>query len=446
MLSFYRSRARRIAAGGAFVALAVAAALLSGTVHIGPDTSSASARLRQAAAERPATAADELAWRSQERVRLLPDDIEAQALLGAAYLQLARETGDPSYYPRAEEALNAAIRLDPQNIQAIVGLGSLALSRHEFAGALDLGERALAINKNVPRVYGVIGDAQVELGLYDEALTTIQTMVDLRPDLASLSRVSYLRELHGNLDGAMEAMAAAVEARGPAPENTEYLRTQLGLLYLAAGNLAAAERTFERSLAVLPDFVPALGGLARLRTAQGRTSDAIALYEEATARLPLPELVIGLGETLEAAGQQVEADEQYALVAAMSQLYAANGVRTDLEMAGFFADHGDDPQEALGLARAAYEAQPNVRAADTLAWALHRSGESAAAWPLVEEGLRLGTRDARIHYHAGVIAQALGRTDVAREHLTDALAANPQFHPLDAPRAAAALDSLEVTP
>jgi len=125
----------------------------------------------------------------------------------------------------------------------------------------------------------------------------------------------------------------------------------------------------------------------------------------------------------------------------MQQLYAANGVRTDLELAAFFADHGD-AQEALELARAAHEAQPNVRAADALAWALYQSGDPEAAWPFTEDALRLGTRDARIHYHAGMIARALDREEEAREHLAQALELNDRFSPLDAPRAAEALAEL----
>jgi hypothetical protein len=52
--------------------------------------------------------------------------------------------------------------------------------------------------------HGVMGDALVELGRYDEAFVQIQRMVDLRPDLSSYARVSYARELQGDVVGAAE--------------------------------------------------------------------------------------------------------------------------------------------------------------------------------------------------------------------------------------------------
>jgi len=110
--------------------------------------------------------------------------------------------------------LDEALKRDPQNVEALIGAGTLANARHQFREALQLGEQAKAINPTVPRIYGVIADAQTELGLYDDAVQTLQTMIDMRPDLSSYSRISYARELHGDIEGAVEAMQAAVTITG----------------------------------------------------------------------------------------------------------------------------------------------------------------------------------------------------------------------------------------
>jgi tetratricopeptide (TPR) repeat protein len=267
-------------------------------------------------------------------------------------------------------------------------------------------------------------------------------MVDLRPDLASYSRVSYLRELHGDLAGAIEAMELALEAGGPTAENTEYVRVQLGHLFLATGDTDAAEAEFATSLANLPGSVPATAGLARVRAAQGRLSEAIELYRYATERIPLPELVVALGEAYEAAGHDAEARDQYALAEAMQALFEANGVQTDLELAAFFADHGD-PQRAVELARDAYARTPSVRAADVLGWALFKAGTADEATRYADEALRLGWHDARVLFHAGLIADATGQADLARDRLGRALELNPAFSPLYAPAAIQALARLE---
>jgi tetratricopeptide (TPR) repeat protein len=369
-------------------------------------------------------------------------DASATLTVGADALQRARETADPAAYAQAETAFRSVLAAEPENISALIGLGSLSLSRHEFGEALAIGRRAEGLNPSSASVLGIIGDAQTELGRYDQAVATVQQMVNLRPDLASYSRVSYQRELHGDLPGAIAAMQLAVDAAGPATENTEYVRVQLGNLQFATGDLDAARVTYLRALARMPNYHLALTGLARVAAADGDLAASIDLYQRAKARLPLPEIVIGLGETLEAAGEEAAAADEYALAEAMQRLNAANGVRVDLELATFFADHGD-AAAAVHLARRALAERPTVFAADTLGWALYKSGRPRAALPYLHEALRLGTQNSRLFFHAGVIESALGRVGAARVHLGAALALNPAFSPLDAPRAVALLKELQ---
>lgn len=402
----------------------------------------AAEQLRVAAGQRPVNKTDQVIWDYQERVRQYPEDTNAYAILGSAYVQRARETGDPTFYGKAEGVFNEALKRDPQHINALIGRVSLLLSRHQFREALAAGEQARALNPTIPRIYGLIVDAQIELGMYDEAVATLQTMVDMRPDLNSYSRVAYIRELYGDLPGAIEAMRAAVEAGGPAAENTEWVRVQLGNLYFATGDLEQAERQYQESLALYPGYVHALAGLGRIHAALGQYDQAIARYQEAIARMPLPEFVIALGELQEAAGRPAEAAKQYELVRAMQQLYQANGMDIDLELALFDANHGQDPAGAVERARAAYARRPDIKAADTLAWALFRAGQLDEARRYADEALRLGTLDPLMLYHAGMIAQAQQDSAAARDYLGRALAPNPRFSPLYAPLAQQALDRL----
>jgi tetratricopeptide (TPR) repeat protein len=392
-------------------------------------------QIEAAAGQQPINQTEQLLWQYQDRVRQAPDDVNSYAVLGNLYLQRARETGDPSYYGKAEAVFAEALKRDPQNIEALIGKGSLALSRHQFQEALAIGQQAASLNPTIPRTYGVIADAQTELGMYDEAIQTLQKMVDMRPDLSSYSRISYMRELHGDLTGATSAMQSAVDAGGPASENTQWVRVQLGNLYFNQGNLAEAEHEYQQALYQLPGYVYATAGVARVRAAQGNYAEAIALYNQAITQIPLPEFVIALGETEEAAGRTADADKEYELVQAMQQLFKANGVDTDLELALFDADHGQDVQGTLALARAAYERRPSVKGADTLAWALLKAGQPVEARRYSDQALRLGSQDALMLYHAGVIAQAQGDHAAARDYLKRALALNPHFSPLFAARA-----------
>jgi len=399
-------------------------------------------QLSNTAAQRPVNRTDRLIWDTQEALRENPNSADSYAILASLYLQKARETGDPSYYSKAQGAVDAALRLDRQNVEALIAAGTLANARHQFREALEIGERARALNPTIPRVYGVIADAQTELGMYDDAVATLQTMIDMRPDLSSYSRISYARELHGDLDGAIEAMQTAVSAGGETSENSAWVRVQLGNLFFAKGDLDGAEREYRATLAVVPDYVYAQAGMARVRAAQGRISEAIDLYNKAIARMPLPEFVIGLGELQEASGNTAEAAKQYELVRAMQQLFKSSGVDTDLELALFDADHGNDPAATAALARDAYQRRPSIKAADTLAWALFKAGQTAEARRYAAEALRLNTQDALMVYHAGMIAQAAGDSAAARDYLHRALTLNPHFSPLFAPQAKRALAEL----
>ncbi len=433
---------RRWLVGGA--ALLILLALTAGYIFLTTAaTAPARARIQAAASMRPFGEVDQEVVNARTLVEDTPESARAWSVLGLAYLQLARETADPTNYGRADEAFQRALDLDAASVDALIGAGTLALARHEFAEALELGTRAMELNPTIPRVYGVIADAQVELGRYEEAVASVQTMVDLRPDLASYSRVAYLREIHGDNQGAIDALELAVSAGGPAAENTEYVRVQLGHLYFATGDLARAEQIYGESLARLPEYIPALDGLARVRAARGEYSEAIELYEQASARIPLPGTIIALGETYEAAGDQGRATDEYQLVEAIQLLFEANGVRSDVELAAFSAAHGDDADRALALARDAHVRLPTIFAADVLAWSLYRTGAIAEAAGVADEALRLGTQNSVMLYHGGVIAAADGDTDTARTRLEAALDLNPRFSPLLADRAAAALAALD---
>jgi tetratricopeptide (TPR) repeat protein len=381
------------------------------------------------AVERAGASTDRLIEQLQARLKSAPNSWQAYSQLGVAYLQKARETGDPAYYPKVESVLQKALALQPGDYVATAALGALELARHQFRSALEWGERARQINPQRAYAYGVVVDAQVELGRYDEAVETLQAMVDLRPDLSSYSRVSYLRELHGDLDGAIDAMQWAVEAGGPSAENTHWTRVQLGHLLFQTGQLDRAETHYRQALAADPGYAHALAGLARVHVARGEYEAAITMYSDVVNRMPLPEYVIALGDVYEAAGRKAEAQQQFDLLRAIERLYRANGVDTDLEMALFEADHAgaDRLDEALARARRAFEQRRTIYAADVLAWTLHQSGQRDAAYAMSRQALRLGTQDALVLFHAGMIAYRAGHAGEAQAHLERALAVNPNF-------------------
>ncbi|MEZ4511329.1 MAG: tetratricopeptide repeat protein [Chloroflexota bacterium] len=362
----------------------------------------------------------------QARVAQNPNDAEGYAMLGLAYLQQVRETADANYYGLAEQAFNEALSREPQQFQAVLGQGILALARHDFQQGLVWGEQASTLNPYSAEALGVLVDANVELGRYETAVSTAQQMVNLRPNLASYSRIAYLRELHGDVDGAIVAMGQAAQAGAPGQEDTLWTLVQLGNLYLNRGEWGEATAVYQQALQSRPDYPFAQAGLARVQAAQGNVAGAIETFEQLVGRLPLPEFAITLGELYLATDQPEKAQAQFDLVHLIQQLNADAGMDVDLELALFEANHGD-PAQAVRLATAAYDRRPSIYAADALSWSLYKNGDPEAAWPYAQEALHLGTQDAMLHFHAGMIAQRLGRTADAQTHPGQALALNATF-------------------
>jgi tetratricopeptide (TPR) repeat protein len=365
----------------------------------------------------------------QARVRKDPSDYLAFTRLGIAYLQKARETNDPSFYGLAEDALHKALALSPNYYDALAAFGSLELSRHEFAKALEWGRKAQQAMPEKAYAYGVIGDALIELGRYGEAVDALQRMVDLRPDLSSYSRISYARELHGDIQGAIEAMQMAVQAGSPAAENTAWCRVQLGKLYFNTGQLDKAEQAFTEALQGYPGYMHALAGLGQVRWAQGNTDEAIRLYEQAVSKVPYPEYLMHLGDLYAGVGDTKSAQEQYDLVMYIFKVFESNKVDVSVEKAAFLADYNldPDPQQAVALAESAIQKRQDVNTQDVLAWAYYRAGRYKDALAAEQQAMRLGTRNPMFYYHLGMIYDGLGDTEKARLNVQEALRINPHF-------------------
>ncbi|GAA3150073.1 tetratricopeptide repeat protein [Nonomuraea roseoviolacea] len=355
----------------------------------------------------------------QARLRRLPGDHRGWARLGLQYVDQARVTGDPSYYVKAEGALATAARLAPEDDAVLTGRAALAAGRHEFSDAVRLAERAATVNPYGAAAYGVLADARTQLGDLSGARRAVDRMMGLRPGVASFARASYAAELRGDQKGAREFLKYALDD-ACTPADIAYVRHYLGELALHAGDLREAGDQYGRALAADPAYTPALAGQARVAALGGRLSEALTLYDRVVQRLPLPQYLIEQGETAARAGRPAD----WTLLRAQRGLLESAGVRDDLTWAEFEADHGD-PRQAVRHARAEYARNPNLVAADALAWALFRAGDAKAALPYAVKATSTGWRNPLLRHHRARIEQALGdrRADAA------ALTARPGFDP-----------------
>jgi tetratricopeptide (TPR) repeat protein len=365
--------------------------------------------------------------RLEAAVRAQPDDLKSLQSLGAAYVQHVAVGGDVAEYNRAEQVLGRAEALAPDDPRTLLRQGYLALARHDFARARDLGTRAHTLDPYDAQALAVVVDGEIELGAYDAAALHLQEMLDLRPSLSAYSRVSYLRELHGDITGARQAFALAEAAGSGSRYDLATVAVLRGKLALNQGDLDDATARFAdaRNLASSITGLPA--GEARLAAARGDVNGAIGILRKVVATRPTAEAAILLGDLLRIQGRADEASNPDAVVRDLARREGEAGADVAMEMAYFEADRGN-PAASLDLARSAYSRKPdNVFAAMALAWALGASGDPAAALTYVDQALRLGTRDGLLRYRASAVLADAGLVDRARTELETAYAITPWF-------------------
>jgi tetratricopeptide (TPR) repeat protein len=393
----------------------------------------------------------------QWRIQRDPTEYAGYDHLGSAYLQKARESGDPIYYGLSEKAYRRAQSLlspgDPDSAGLIAHLAALYLSEHRFQEAIDLSQKALQLNPELITVNATLGDAQLETGKYEAAAATYALLktgdaISPRPGLRYLAetRQAGLAYIQGNPTEAIAHMQAAVplaRQAGLAKENIAWTQFSLGELYFGTGDLDHAEQAYQAALLSYPNYHRALAWLGQLRAAQGKCAEAAELYRKALAVIPLPVYAAALGDIYSKLGEKDKAQKQYALVDVIARLSELNQQLFRRELAIFWADHDMRLKDALDFAQQELKLRQDVFTWDVLSWAQFKNGKITEAAQSIEHSLAIGTQDPLIFFHAGMIYSKLPDAPKAAKFLHRALAINPHFHIFYAETAVRTLEGLQ---
>jgi tetratricopeptide (TPR) repeat protein len=363
--------------------------------------------------------------------------------LGAAYLQKGRETSDLSYFDMAEKSLAKAIELtsswDVAAASPLTHMAAVCMAEHRFADAASYAKQAIAAGSGDPSPFALLGDAYTDMGDYESAEAAYSKLQAAKPPSEQLpaltymydTRVSYLKLLHGDDATAItlmhQAVQLALEHHMPA-ENIAWTYCQLGEDSFHSGDLENAATSYLEALMHYPGYYRGLGGLAKVRIAQHRFDEGIDLYKQAIATIPLIEYVAALADVYQTLGRREEFDKQYKLIEFIGYLSALNERTYNRELAGFYADHNIKLPQALDLAKHELNNRRDVYTRDVYAWCLYKNGKLHDAARAIESALSLGTKDALMLFHAGLVYRDLGDSSRAEDYLSRSLAVNPQFH------------------
>lgn len=358
-----------------------------------------------------------------------PDDIKIKIQLAQAYIQEGRNTGDHAFYDKAVlELTEEVLKTDAVNFEALCCKGTVLLSQHHFSEALETAEKARNVNPSSAFVYGMMVDAYVELGQYDKAVESCDRMVAIRPDIRSYARVSYLREIYGDLPGAIQAMKLAVSAGYVGLEQTEWCRTQLGRLYEQTGSPDSARYCYELALYNRADYAFALAGLARVEKFAGNYANAISLLDKANKQITEFSFYEELCDLHKRNGNVAMADS--ALNNALSMLgndlttdesVAGHGHYADRELALLYIKQGNN-SKAIEHAIMEYKRRPdNIDIQETLAWVYYKAGYYYLAEYHMRKAMRTGRKNPESMIRAGLIRIKAGQPRSGRQLIADAI-------------------------
>ncbi len=319
--------------------------------------------------------------------------------LGWKYIEKARATYDPGYFKLAEAC---AACLSGQNSaalpEALLLRGHALHQMHNFKAAEPIA-RELVKARSLAFDHGLLGDVLMEQGKLKEAIAAYQEMMNQKPNLQAYSRAAHVRWLTGDLAGAAEMALLAAQSGSPQDrEATAWALTRLALYEWQLGKNAKAQQALNAALELQSDYAPALLLKGRMFLAEDKFAEAIAPLKQAAALNPLPEYQWTLAEALRGAGNH---DEATKVEAALTTKGAQDDPRT---LSLYLATRNESTDQALRLAQAELAARADVFTYDALAWALRAAGKPAEARDAMKKALAEGTKDARMLYHAGVIA------------------------------------------
>mgnify|MGYP001257697614 CR=1 FL=1 len=374
-----------------------------------------------------------------------PEDRDLLHLLAAVLTTRA----DPARIGRARETYERLTALDPDDVPAWTALATLRLDAGDAPGAGAAFRQAYERSGGNAGVGRGLLDALRAEGRRDDALALVTRLLARETAADLLHARGTLLQDAGDVAGAAASFRAALDVD---PSDASALVAAGAAVAQLEGD-AAAEELLAARLDGLADVRPACAALATLAARAGRLDDAAAWLERAGGGgAPTLDLVLLRGAVADARGDAADARRAYAqafergcrepaVLARLAHLAGALGdPRAALEAWDALLDRtpGDgvawndralllaaDPEalpRALESARRARELLPDEPAvADTLGWLLAASARPQEAEPLLEEAARALPDDARVRWHAAVVAARLGRDAAALAHVRRAL-------------------------
>ncbi|MEL6987638.1 MAG: tetratricopeptide repeat protein, partial [Bacteroidota bacterium] len=284
-------------------------------------------------------------------------------VLAQLFMKEARITGEHGhYYPSAIKMLDYILENEHQNqdlkFRALVNKTGVLLSLHEFKSAYQSANQAYAMNPRNAQLLACLIDANVELGNYEKAVQVADQLMRIKPDLKAYSRVAYLREIHGDVNGSIEALQLAIEAGLPGTEEHAWAAQTLAELYLLYHQDKEAKQVLQALLETRPDYPFAIAALGDIEKSKGNLKGAEQHYKLAINVIPEVGFYVQLASLYKQQNRLEELKYLVDTILMMLEEDIESGHNMNMEYASLYLDILDNPVNALDYTLTEYQKRP----------------------------------------------------------------------------------------
>ncbi len=350
----------------------------------------------------------------QAAVKIAPNNPDFLATLGNYYLDIGE-------YAKAQGIFEKALKIDPKNIETLIGKARAMWKNGDIVKSKMLLDRLKTQAADDPRPLYFMGRVSEDLDQYDEAAKDYKAAIQKAKGFL-LARVALARLFlkQKNIPAALDQLSKANKVDG----KSALVHTGFGEVYYAQDNLRLAEKEFREAIKLDPELASAHFNLGNTLRDEKKYDEASKEYELTGKISPkYPDLPLEMGYNLYLKGEHSKSLEIFESAIQENPKDDRLYVR-----AGLAAKASKDTDSAIRYFQSATGLNnTNAEALYQLGLIYQEKKDNDKALDMFKKAGEIQKDRADIHYHMGLSYQAIDMVRDAVDEYREAIKLEPNF-------------------